>query len=139
MGKLLLAEPLGLHRVVAVRQQRISGPHARDQRVDDRRLDPVRKVAAVGDVLEVAPAVGNLLVLRERVRDQREERQIGLEDLAQRLGGRLALLLVGIRKEIQRRLERQRFLLAFDVELQGRHRLVEKPGPGGAAGLRLFP
>ncbi len=74
--ELVLAEPLGLHRVVAVREPRIGGAHRRDQRVDHLALDAVRQMARVGHVLEAAPAVGDLLVLGERVGDQREQAEI---------------------------------------------------------------
>jgi hypothetical protein len=48
-------------------------------------------MAVVGDVGEAAPAVGNFLVLGERIGDQREGPHIGLEGFRQRLRRRLAL------------------------------------------------
>ena len=70
----LFAEPFGLERVIAVRQPRIGGAHRRDQRIDHFALDPVRQMALVGDVGKAAPAVGDFLVLGERIGDQRELR-----------------------------------------------------------------
>src|SRR5690348_10622156 len=90
----------------------------------------------IGDVLEAAPAVGNLLVLGEGVRDQRERTEIPLERHRQRLGRRLALRSVGILQEIERRLDRQ--LLAADLEAQAGDGLVEAAVPGGIAGGRLL-
>ena len=123
----LLAEPLRLQRVIAMRQPRIGVAHRRDQRLDHLRLDAVGQMPRVGDVLEAAPAVGNLLVLGERVGDQREGAQVLLEGLRQRLGRGLALLAVLVLHQRERRLERE--LLAVDLEAQRRDRLVEQPVP----------
>ena len=71
-------------------------------------------MARIGDVLEAAPAVGNLFVLGERIGDQHEWPQVFLERLGQRLRRRLALLAVRILQQIERRLDRQR--LAADAE-----------------------
>ena len=94
--QLLLAEPARLQRVIAVRQPRIGLAHRRHQRVHHLGLDAVGEMARLRDVGEAAPAVGNLLVLGERVGDQREEPQVLLEGLGQRLGRGLALLRVGV-------------------------------------------
>ena len=67
---------LRLHRVIAVRQARIGVAHGGGQRIDHLALDAVGEVARIGDVLEAAPAVGDLLVLGERVGDQREEAEV---------------------------------------------------------------
>ena len=87
----LLAEPSRLERIIAVRQPRIGGAHGGDQRVDHFALDPVGEMPRVGDVGKAAPAVGDFLVLGERVGDQRELLHIVLECLRQRLRGGLAL------------------------------------------------
>ena len=49
---------------------------------------------------------------------------------------RLALFLVGVGEEMERRFEAE--LLAVDVELERCHRLVEQPVPGLGARHRLF-
>ena len=82
MLELRLAEPARLQRVVAMRQPRIGAGHRRRQRVDHLALDPIGEVARIGDVGELAPAVGDLLVLDQRVHDQGEQPHVG----AQRLG-----------------------------------------------------
>ena len=132
----LHAEPLRLHRIVAVRQPRIGLAHGLGQRVDDAALDAVGEVSGIGDVLEAAPAVGDLLVLGQRVGDEREDPQILLEGASERFGRRAALFRVGVLQAVQRRLQHQ--LLAVDFEAQLRHRLVEQAVPGAAPGDRLF-
>ena len=134
--QLLLAEPFGLQRIIAVRQFRIGRAHGGDQRLHHFRLDAVGEMARVGDILEAAPAVGDFLVLGERIGDQRERAQIFLEGLGQRFRGGLALLAVGIDHEIERRLDRK--LLAADLEAQRGDQLVELPVPGRIGRHRLF-
>ena len=95
-------------------------------------------MAAVGHVLEAAPAVGDLLVLGERVGDQGEEADVVLEHLGQRLGRRTALAPVRVHEEMQRRLERGRLRLAVDLEAQRRHGLAEQPAPGPAPRHRFL-
>ena len=136
MRQLLLFEPAGLQPVIAMRQFRIGRAHRGDQRIDDLALDAVVEMAGVRDIGKAAPAVGNVLVLGERVGDQRKGALIGLEGLCQRLRGRLALLAVAILQEIERRLDRQ--LLARHLEAQRGDGLVEQPVPGGITGLGFF-
>ena len=128
MREPLLAEPARLERVVAVREPRIGRAHGGHQRVDHLGLDPVRQMARIGDIGKAAPAVGNLLVLGERVGDEREQAHVLLERLRQRLRGGLALLLARVLQEVERRLDRER--LAGDLEAQARDGLVEQPVPG---------
>jgi thiamine monophosphate kinase len=97
-----------------VRNARIGGPYCLGQCVDDLALDAIGEMAAVGDILETAPAVGDLLVLGERVGDQREGRQVLLERLCKRMKSLLPLRPVMILQQIQRRLDRQ--VLAIDRE-----------------------
>ena len=92
-----------------MRQFRIGGAHSCDQRLHHFALDTVRQVARIGDVLEAAPAIGNFLVLGERVGDQRKGPQIVLEGLGERFGRSLAFLAVDILQQIERRLDRERF------------------------------
>ena len=68
--------------------------------------------------------------------DQREHAQIGAERRGERMGGRLALLLVGILQFGEQRLERQ--LLALEGEAQRGDGVVEQPVPGGDARHRLL-
>jgi hypothetical protein len=55
-----------------VRQLRIRGAHGCDQGIDHFALDAIIKIARVGDVGKTAPAVGNFLILRQRVGDERK-------------------------------------------------------------------
>ena len=119
-----------------MRQPRIGVAHGRHQRFHHLALDPVGEMPGVGDVGKAAPAVGNLLVLGERVGDQREGAQVFPEGLGQRLGGGLAGLLVAVLEQIERRLDGER--LGADLETQVGDGVVEQPVPGGLAGDRLF-
>ena len=98
MRQPVLAEPARLHRIIAVGQPRIGGADGGDQGLDHLAFDAVGKVARIGDVLEAAPAVGDLLVLGERVGDQGEEADVVAERPGDRLGACLALLLVAVRR-----------------------------------------
>ncbi|MNJ75740.1 hypothetical protein D3C77_728870 [compost metagenome] len=80
-----------------MRKARIGVFHGGSQSVYDLALHTVCQMAAVGDVFELAPAVGNILVLGKRVGDEGEDPQIVLESGAQRFrrflsGFRLRLL-----------------------------------------------
>ena len=133
MRELLLFEPARLELVVAVREPRIGGANRADQRIDDLALDAVVQMARIRDILEAAPAIGNLLVLGERIGDERKGPLIGLEGFRQRLPRRLALFAVAILQQAQRRLDRE--FLGPDLEAQARDGLVEQPVPGGIAAL----
>src|SRR6188508_2588415 len=93
-------------------------------------------MARRGDILEATPAVGDFLVLGERIGDVGEEAEIRLERRRERVGGGVALRLVRILEEVKGRLDRQR--LTVDLEAEARHRLVEEPVPGAASGHRLL-
>jgi hypothetical protein len=93
-------------------------------------------VPAVGDVLETVPAVGDFLVLGQHIGDVREQPLVAVQRLAERIEAGLALCLVPVGEKVERALEVQ--LLAIDLELQRRHRLVEQPVPGRGAGHRLL-
>ncbi len=125
----LLAEPFGLERIIAMRQPRIGAAHRRDQRINHFGLDAVGEMARRRDVVEAAPAVGDFLVLGERVGDQRERAQIFLEGFRQRIRGGLAFACRRILQQVQRRLDGER--LTVDLETQIRNRAVEHPVPGG--------
>ncbi len=119
-----------------MRQSRIGLAHRLDQRIDHFGLDAVRQMPRGGNVLEAAPAVGDFLVLGERVGDQRELAKIFLERIGERLRGGLALLLVAVLHEVERLLDAQ--LLAADLEAQRRDGLVEQPVPGRIGRHRLL-
>jgi hypothetical protein len=121
-----------------MRGSRIGRAHGTHQGLHHLRLDAVGQMPAVGHILEAAPAVGNLLVLSERVGDQREETRVLLEDLGQRLGRRLPLGGIGMHQEIERRLQRGRLRLSLHLEAQPRHGLAEEPAPGAVRGDRLL-
>ena len=136
MVELVLAEPLRLQGVVAVRQARIGLAHGGDHRLHHLALDPVRQMAGIGHILEAAPAVRDLLVLGERVGDEREGAQVRLEGLGERVRGVLAHALVRVLQLVEGRLDGQ--LLAAHGEAQGSDGLVEQAVPGRAAGHRLL-
>jgi hypothetical protein len=90
-----------------VRQPRIGGAHRGHERIHHFALDPVRQMPIVGDVGEAAPAVGDFLVLCQRVGDQRELLDMVLERCRQRLGSGLALLAGAVLQQIERRFDGQ--------------------------------
>ena len=112
-----------------MRQPRIRRAHRRDQRIDDFALDPVREMTRIRDVLKTAPAVGDFLILGERVGDQRKGALIGLEGFRQRLRRGLALFRRAVLQQRQRRLDRQ--FLAANLETQACDGLIELPVPCG--------
>ena len=93
-------------------------------------------MARIGDILEFAPPIGDLLVLGERSGDEREDPRIRAERRGERVGRRFAFLLVRVLQLAEQRLEGQ--ALAFEVEPQRRHGVVEQPVPGGGAADRFF-
>ena len=132
-GELLLFEPAGLEPVIAVRQLRIGRANRTHQRIDHLALDAVVQMARIRDVLEAAPAIGNLLVLGERIGDERKGPLIGLEGLRQRLRRRLALC--AARSCSRLSVGSIASSLAGDLEAQAGDGLVEQPVPGGIAAL----
>ena len=70
----------------------------------------------VGDVGKTAPAVGDFLVLGQRIHDQRELRHVVLERVRERLRRAFAFCAVAVLHEIQRRLDGER--LARHLEPQ---------------------
>jgi hypothetical protein len=136
MLELVLAEPFRLEAVVAVRQARVGLAHGRDERLHDLPLDAVGEMARIGHVLEPAPPVRDLSVLRQGVADQGEGAQVRLEDLGERVGRVLAQRPVWVLELVERRLERQ--LFSADLEAQAGNGGVEQAVPGGAPGDRLL-
>ncbi len=136
-GSRFLPNQLRLQRVVAMRQLRIGGLHGR--RPAPSTTSGSTRFArwrAVGDVGEAAPAVGNLLVLGERVGDQREGAQVFLEGLGERVRRCLAGIGLRVLHQVERRLDRQRF--AFHLEAQARDGFVEQPVPRRIGRHRLL-
>ena len=119
-----------------MRQPRIGRAHRSDQRIDHLALDAVVQMPRIRNIRKAAPAIGNLLVLGQRVGDQRKGPLIVLEGLRQRLACGLALFRRAVLQKIQRRLDRQ--LLGPDLEAQAGDGLVEQPVPGGIAALGFF-
>ena len=119
-----------------MRQPRIGRAHRPDQGIDHLALDAVVEVPGIRDVLQTAPAIRNLLVLGERVGDERKGPLIVLEGLRQRLPCGLALFRRAVLQEIERRLDRQ--FLSADLEAKAGNGLVEQPVPGGIAALGFF-
>jgi hypothetical protein len=133
---LLHAEPSGLHGVIAVRQARIGGLDGCRQRIDHRTLDTVGQMPAVGDIGKSAPFVGNVLVLGERIGDQREDADIVLEHLADRFGGGAAQIGRRLLQFVERFFERD--VPAGKRNAQAGDRFVEQTVPGRSAGLGFF-
>ena len=120
--------------VIGVRQLRIGGAHGRGQRLDDFGLDAIAEMARGGGVGEFAPGVLDFFVLRQRVRDVREQAQVRFEGFGQRLRRIAADVAFGLRQEMQRFFAGQ--FLAADIVAQRRQRLVVEPDPGAVRRLR---
>ena len=124
-------EPARLQPVIAMRELAGSSSRtARDQRVDDLVLDKIRQIARRDRPREAAPAVLDLLVLGERVGDQRKGPRVLAQDFADRDGGLAAHLGVAVGQQVEHLGLGQ--LLAAKRKPQIGHGLVEQPGPGGA-------
>ena len=134
--ELLEPEPARLDPVIAMRQARPGVPDRGDQGVDHLVLDLVGEVAARDRAREVAPAVLDLLVLGERVGDQREQADPALEHAGDRFRSRLAFGPVLVREQIEDLGAGE--LAAVEREAQARHGLIEQPDPGAPAGDRLL-
>ncbi len=130
--ELVDAEPARLQRVVAVRQPAVLAAHGGDQRLDHVVLDLVGEVAQRDRLGVAPPLVVDLLVLGERVGDQREQPDVLAENLAQRLGGLAPHRAVAVAEPVEHLGGRE--LLAVHRKPQPRHGLVEQPGPGGPSG-----
>jgi hypothetical protein len=114
-----------------MREARIGGTHRRDQRLDDLGLHPIREVPLARDIGEPTPAIGNFLILGERIEGEREEPHVLAKRRRQRFRCRLAPLLGRIQQHIERRLDGEP--LALDLESQARNCLVEQPVPSRIA------
>ncbi len=135
------AEPFRLQPVVAVRETGIGTAHRGDESIDDLVLDEVPEVTRRDRPLEAAPAILDLLVLGKRVGDEGEDAGILPKHLAKDHGRLLARGAVMIGEEMQHLGAGQLLgvaVAALPWEAQTRHRLVEQPDPGGAAGDRLL-
>ena len=132
----VLAEPFRLELVIAVRKLGMRRLHGGDERRDNVALDAVGKMPRIGDVLEMMPAVGDFLVLGQRIADQRKGAQMRLQSLADRFRRRAAGLLLVVLQEIEHGLDRER--LALHVKTQAGDGLVEQAMPGRGAGERFL-
>src|SRR5260370_40588983 len=112
-----------------MRQARVAVAHRRDQRVDDLVFDKIRQIARGDRTRKAAPAVLDLLVLGERVGDQREYARVFPQHLADGVRRLAADFLVLGGQQVERFWFRQ--FLATKWEPEVGDRLVEKPRPGG--------
>src|SRR5204863_7035547 len=117
-------------------QARVAVAHRRDQRVHDLVLDKIREIAGQDRTREAAPAVLDLLVLGERIGNQRK----GARVLAQYLADGLRRLPADFRILVGQQVERLRLgqFLAAERESEVGDSLVEQPRPGGPAGDVFF-
>ena len=107
-----------------------------DQRLDRLVGGLVREVPR-GEPVRVAPqAVLDRLVLEQRVEDVGAGAQAGLERGGDGLGGLSPLVAVRVEEPRERDVERDRLVLALEVDAERRGQLVEQAGPGAAAGDR---
>ncbi len=126
------AKPARLQGVIAMRKRRIAFRHRRDQRIDHLVLDHVGAVAVAARARIVPPRVDDLLVLGERVGDQREQLQVLAERLADGAPGGLAHTAISVGELVESVSDGQ--LLARHRDAHPGDRLVEQPAPGAAAG-----
>ena len=117
--------------------------HALEFRFDRRRqgrhdlgFDLVRQVPRLGNILISAPAVLDFLVLGQRIGDQREGADGGLEGFSQGLPAGLTRGRVLGTERVQRRLDCQ--LLAIQLEAETRHGFIEQAVPCRCAGHALL-
>ena len=136
MRELLPFEPARLEPIIAMRQFWIGRAHRPHQRIDDLALDAVVQMARVRNICKSAPAIGDFLVLGERIGDERKSPLVGLEGLGQRFRRGLALRPIAVLQQVQRRLDRQ--FRGPDLEAQARNGLIEQPVPGGITTLGFF-
>ena len=135
-GQLLGPHPLGLQLVIAMRQPRIGSRDRVGERVDDFRFDAIRQMAIGFRRRIPAPAILDLLVLGQRIGDQREETDILAEHLGERLRRCLADLRITIGELVQYLFGGE--LVLAERKTQARHGFVEQAAPGGTAGHGLL-
>ena len=132
----VFAEPFRLEAIIAMRQARVRRFNRLLQRFDHFAFDAIGEMARIRDIAEATPAIGDLLILGERVGDQREGAQIGFQRDADRLRRFASLVLVAILHLVQRWLDRQ-FGVA-DAKPQPGDGFIKQPIPGGGAGDVFF-
>ena len=115
-----------------MRQARIGGLHGGHHCIDHLALDAVGEMARIGKIGKAMPAVGDLLVLGERVGDEREDAQVFLQRRAHRFGGGTPDGLVPVLHLRRHLFERQ--FLSVHPEAQAGDGLVEQPVPRTASG-----
>ena len=131
MVELLQAQPLRLQPVIAVRKRGISRLDRADHGRDHVVLEIVLEVAGRDRLGMAAPAVVDLLVLGQRVVDQRESADRAVQPIPDRNGRRRALGRIGVAQEVEGLGHGQNPIV--DREAHRRQRLVEEARPGGAA------
>ncbi len=127
-----LAKPFRLQPIIAVRQIGIRVLHRRRQGLDDLILHLIAEIAGRLRRRVAPPAILDLLVLGERIGDQREKLDVFAQPLSDSPGARLANLAVGIRQHVERLLDG--LFRAADPEPHPGHGFVEQPVPGGPPG-----
>ena len=114
-----------------MREPWIGRLNRRGQGIDNFILDMVGAVAGRDGPVVPPPAVLNLLVFRQRVRDVAEQPDIVVEHRGERPPGRFAHRPVRAREPVQRFGFGQIF--AVEREPESRNRFVEQAVPGAAA------
>ena len=137
VGELVDAEQLRLEAIPAARDL-VAVAHGAQQRLDGLVGGLVGEVAGGEPVGVVAQAVVDGLVVQERVEDVGAGAQPGLQGGGDGLGARAALLAVGRHEARERGVERDRRVLAGQVDLDRRDLLAEQARPGRAAGDALL-
>ena len=132
VGELVDAEQLRLEAIPAARDL-VAVAHRAQQRLDGLVGGLVGEVARGEPVVVVAQAVVDGLVVQQRVEDERARAQPGLQRGGDGLGARAALLAVGRHEPRERGVERDRLVLAGQVDLDRRDLLAEQARPGRAA------
>ncbi len=132
----LQPQPLGLQRVIAVRQPRIGGDDRIAQRLHHLGLDMVRQVAAGLRRRQLAPAVRDFLFLGQRVVHTGKERQLFAKGRGQGPRAGLAARAVMVGQQVQRRLDAQP--VALDLERHPRDGFVEELVPSARPHDRLI-
>jgi hypothetical protein len=137
VGEDVEAEQLRLEAIPAAREL-VAVAHGGQQRLDGLVGGLVGEVARREPVRVGAQAVVGRLVGEQRVEDVGPRAQPGGERLGDLLGGRAARVAVGRHELGEGAVERDRLLLAGQVDGDRRGLLAEEPRPGRAAGDRLL-
>ena len=129
--ELLQPQPLGLHRVVPVRDSGEGLGDGVGQRLHHLVLNLIGDVAGRHRALVAPPAVVDLLLLDHRVVDPGQQALVVAEGLGDRRSGLGPGFAIGVGEQVEDFGVGQRF--AVDVEAQRGHGLIEQLHPGIAA------